>query len=85
MATLLIKFTEDVDLPDYSLHPVDASCVRVPHSSVVHNATRIHYGNDAVVYKGELSREGHPAEEVVLKFVVTPLREACIALASGKK
>lgn len=80
MATLLLRFTEGVYLPDHPLHPVDAFCARVPHSSVIHNTRRIHYGKDAVVYKGEVLRKGQPAEEVVLKFVVTPLRDACIAL-----
>lgn len=71
MVTLLVKFSEDIGLPDFTLHPVDPSHTHVVQGCVVHNATPIHYGNNAIVYRGELSQGGHPTEEVVLKLVDT--------------
>lgn len=83
MAVLLVKFAEDLNLPDYTIYHVEESDARVAQDVelIIQNATPIHYGDARIVYKGELSR-GNLAqtEEIVLKLVVARHEDARPAL-----
>lgn len=79
MATLLVKFAEDLDLPDYTLYPIEESDVRVAQGIelIIQNATPIHYGNARIVYKGELLRGNlTQTEEIVLKLIAARRNDA---------
>lgn len=80
MATLLVKFSDNLDISDSVLHPVDEGYSEIAEDLIIRNATAFHWGHDAVVYKGELSRGDHSTEEVVLKFIATSRQDACSAL-----
>ena len=82
MVQLLLTFLSETEVTRLVLHPVDKTHVSILPGSNISDATFIHQGNEASIYKGKLVQEGLSPEEVVLKCVPTYRLDASYALKS---